>query len=42
MILILMYAASRIYLIAMSFISLTRLPESAYQTVQWANYMPHF
>jgi hypothetical protein len=41
-ILILAYAASRIYLIAMSFVSLRHLPESTYPTVQWANYLPHF
>jgi len=39
--LLLVYAASRIYLIVMSFVSLRHLPESAYQTVQWANYLPH-
>lgn len=37
-----LYSFSRVYLITEDFIGLRSLPESAFQTVDWSNYIPHW
>lgn len=37
-----LYISARIFIIYLAFMSLRVLPASAYQTVTWTNYIPHF
>lgn len=37
----LLYLFSRVYLVVECFISVGRLPESAFDTPSWSQYMPH-
>lgn len=40
--LVVMYAASIMYFVDEAFVSLRSIPASAYRTVAWTNYLPHF
>ena len=36
------YATCRVFIVAESFLSLRRVPTGVYETVSWAQYIPHF
>lgn len=38
----LLYIFSRLYIVVESFVSLRRVPIGVYETVTWAQYIPHF